>query len=139
MIKETLGAAILGATLVSAPAAAATAADPARRAAQAAAVPKEELSVRIRVWTEVFGNLSRIRVIVKDEDRDAVKDLKVCLQIKRRGFRTFQCAETDEKGHITWLANPRRTYRILIPPTRDYEGFRSRAFDADEEADLRPR
>ncbi|WP_106397745.1 hypothetical protein [Actinocorallia populi] len=121
MIKEALGAAVLGATLVSAP---------------AAAAPKEEISVRIRVWTEVFGNLSRVRTIVKDEDKEPVEGLRVCLQIRRKGFRTLECAKTDGKGRVTWLADPRKTYRILIPPTRDHEGFRSRAFAADEPADL---
>ncbi|MEO3786460.1 hypothetical protein ABGB12_24305 [Actinocorallia sp. B10E7] len=149
MYKETLGilgAAALGAGLLGVPATAATTSTPgaAAQAAQvvqtAAAVKKEDLSVRIRVRDNAVGNLSRIRVTVKDEDDDPVEDLRVCLLVrKKKGFSVVDCSDTNSKGRVYWLAKPDRIYRIYIPTTSEYKKYYSKPFDADEDSDMRRR
>ncbi|WP_157963621.1 hypothetical protein [Actinocorallia populi] len=135
MIKETLGVAVLGATLFGVPA---TAAAQTPGAFPSTAAAQENLSVAIRVRTDVVGNLSRIRVTLEDEDDNKVTGKNVCLRRRNAAgnFPILTCGLTGSDGRVRFDVNPNRVYQIRVPAGGGFNSFTSRAFDADENLDI---
>jgi hypothetical protein len=133
MFKETFGVAILGATLMSAPAAGTAAASTGEaavtaRGAAASAARREALDVWIDT-DRLRGRRGHIEVRVREaDDGDRVRGLPVCLQTQRRGgWHDTDCERTDWRGRVDWVVRTgwSRAYRINIPGNWRYYPYRS--------------
>jgi len=122
MLKETLGAAVLGLTLLGVPGTAAAATGGGATAPQAA---RESLTVSID--TDRRGRHGVVRILVREaDDRSPVRGIRACLQTKNRNhWRTFDCERTDRWGRADWRVPLRRhaSYRIFIPRTWRYHAY----------------
>jgi hypothetical protein len=127
MLKETLGAAVLGLTLLGVPGTAAAATGGGATAPQAA---RESLTVSID--TDRRGRHGVVRILVREaDDRSPVRGIRACLQTKNRNhWRTFDCERTNRWGRADWRVRAHRhtTFRIFIPRTHRYHSYYSEQF-----------
>ncbi|WP_106397748.1 hypothetical protein [Actinocorallia populi] len=142
MIREALGAAVLGGSLLGAPYAPTAAAAPG--AAEAAVRQSDDLFVRIRVkpGTGAQGRTS-VRIQVRDSEKNPVQ-VRMCLQA-RTGRQwanvlpepPFQpCGTTDDQGSVkATITVPARTYRIHIEKQGGFDAYTSESFEGDETED----
>lgn len=127
MIKELLGAAILGTTLVAVPAGAATAHE-----TTTAAVSARQDSFSVRIHAERRGGRGRVMIRVHNaRTRERVRFMHTCLHMRVHNTWTrMRCERTDRRGEARWFvrADHRRVYRIAIPGNREYRPYFSDMF-----------
>ncbi|GAA0964928.1 hypothetical protein [Actinocorallia libanotica] len=133
MLKETLGAAVLGMTLASAPGSATAAAErtaSAETAEAASAARREALTVRID--TDRRGRWGAVRIRVREAiDREPARGVQACLQMRRwGGWRTVDCERTDWRGRADWSvrAGHHSVYRVHVRGSWRYYPYYSDNF-----------
>lgn len=137
MLKETLGAAVLGMTLVGAPGTAMAANGGGTSAAPP--VKKEYLTVRIDTDRRGWRGVVRIRVQEAD-DRSPARGVPACLEARRWGeWRSVGCERTDRWGRADWTVRVHRhhSYRIRIPETWRYHAYYSDRFRIERDRNWR--